>query len=251
MINVHFVLSVTNINIHMLVDDNIMNVTSDHQVHKVWGPIIWPMGQPWRADRQVTMTLHMCGPRWVQSTELELIRPVAADPDSKVHGANMGPTRVLSAPDRPYEPCYLGSYSICKLRKRRIKSRKNSIVPVIASEMQGKKQAQVWFISFSTLLSLMLHVSVNWVIDVLQMGLFLELTHPPGQNGHHFADNIFKCIFLEDNVLILIKISLKFIPTGPITYIPALVQIMGWRRPGDKPLSEPMLTQFTDAYMRH
>ena len=26
---------------------------------------------------------------------------------------------------------------------------------------------------------------------------------------------------------------------------------MAWRRPGDKPLSEPMLTQFTDAYMRH
>ena len=32
---------------------------------------------------------------------------------------------------------------------------------------------------------------------------------------------------------------------------PALVQIMALRRPGDKPLSEPMLTRFTDAYMRH
>ena len=26
---------------------------------------------------------------------------------------------------------------------------------------------------------------------------------------------------------------------------------MAWRLIGDKPLSEPMLTQFTDAYMRH
>ena len=31
----------------------------------------------------------------------------------------------------------------------------------------------------------------------------------------------------------------------------ALVQEMAWRRSGDKPLSEPMLNQYTDAYMRH
>ena len=30
-----------------------------------------------------------------------------------------------------------------------------------------------------------------------------------------------------------------------------LVQIMAWRRPGDKPLSEPMVFYLTDAYMRH
>ena len=38
-----------------------------------------------------------------------------------------------------------------------------------------------------------------------------------------------------------IKISLKLVRKGPINNIPALVQIMAWRRPGDKPLSEPML----------
>ena len=42
-------------------------------------------------------------------------------------------------------------------------------------------------------------------------------------------------------VSILIKISLKFVPKGPINNITALVQIMAWRRPGDKPLSEPMM----------
>ena len=26
---------------------------------------------------------------------------------------------------------------------------------------------------------------------------------------------------------------------------------MAWRRPGDKPLSEPMMALLTDAYMRH
>ena len=45
--------------------------------------------------------------------------------------------------------------------------------------------------------------------------------------------------------------SLKFVPKSPINNIPALVQIMAWPRTGDKPLSEPMMTQFNDAYMRH
>ena len=63
----------------------------------------------------------------------------------------------------------------------------------------------------------------------------------PRQNGRHFADDIFKCIFLNGNVRISIKFSLKFVPKDPINSIPALVQIMAWRRPGDKPLSEPMM----------
>ena len=63
----------------------------------------------------------------------------------------------------------------------------------------------------------------------------------PRQDGRHFPDDIFKCILLNENVWILIKISLKFVPKGPINNIPALVQIMAWRRPGDKPLSEPIM----------
>ena len=63
----------------------------------------------------------------------------------------------------------------------------------------------------------------------------------PKQNGRNFADNIFKCIFLNENVWIPVKISLKYVPNGPINNIPTLVQIMAWRRSGDKPLSEPMM----------
>ena len=63
----------------------------------------------------------------------------------------------------------------------------------------------------------------------------------PRKNGRHFADDVFKCIFLNENVWILLKISLKFVLKGPINNIPSLVQIMAWRRPGDKPLSEPMM----------
>ena len=61
------------------------------------------------------------------------------------------------------------------------------------------------------------------------------------RNRRHFADYIFKYIFLNENVWISIKVLLKFDPKGPINNIPALVQIMAWRRPGDKPLSEPMM----------
>ena len=62
----------------------------------------------------------------------------------------------------------------------------------------------------------------------------------PRQDSRHFTDDIFKCIFLNWNRWISIDITLTFAPRGPINNIPALVQIMAWRRPSDKPLSEPM-----------
>ena len=63
----------------------------------------------------------------------------------------------------------------------------------------------------------------------------------PRQHIHHFPDDIFKCIFLNENAWSSIKISLKFVPRGPNNNIPALVQIMAWHLPGDKPLSEPVM----------
>ena len=67
----------------------------------------------------------------------------------------------------------------------------------------------------------------------------------PRQNGRHFADGTFNRIFVNEKVWIPIKISRKFVPKGPINNIPALDQIMAWRRPGDKPLSEPMMVSLT------
>ena len=61
------------------------------------------------------------------------------------------------------------------------------------------------------------------------------------QSCCHFTDNIFKCIFLNENVWIWIKISIKLIPGGPVSNIPTLVQIMAWCRSGTKPLSELMM----------
>ena len=72
---------------------------------------------------------------------------------------------------------------------------------------------------------------------------------PPRQNGRHFTDDIFTCIFLNENVTISIKFLLKFVLKGPINNKSALVQVMARHLFGAKPLPEPMLTQFTDAYM--
>ena len=73
----------------------------------------------------------------------------------------------------------------------------------------------------------------------------------PRQNGRHFSDDIFKCIFFNGNLWIPIRISLKFVPRGSIDNKWTLVLVMAWRRTGDKPLPEPMMTQFSDTYMRH
>ena len=62
-----------------------------------------------------------------------------------------------------------------------------------------------------------------------------------------FSRWFFQCTFLNENVSILTKISLKFVPRVLINNIPALVPIMAWCRPGDKPLSEPMMVLSTEA----
>ena len=72
----------------------------------------------------------------------------------------------------------------------------------------------------------------------------------PRQNGCHFADDIFKCVLLHENVWISNTISLKFVPTGPIDNNTALVEIMARHQTGDKPLTEPMMAYFVDTYIR-
>ena len=56
---------------------------------------------------------------------------------------------------------------------------------------------------------------------------------------------------MKEKFCILIPISLKSVPKGSIDNNSALVRVMAWRRTGDKKVSEPMLTQFIDAFMRH
>ena len=78
-------------------------------------------------------------------------------------------------------------------------------------------------------------------VETYVVGTWNDTTLRPRQNGRHFADDTFKRVFMNENVRISINISLKCVPKGLINNIIALVQIMAWRRPGDKPLSEPMM----------
>ena len=52
---------------------------------------------------------------------------------------------------------------------------------------------------------------------------------------------IMKALFSDEfwwmKIFYLIKISLKFVLKGPVNNILALVQIMAWHRPENKPLS--------------
>ena len=62
------------------------------------------------------------------------------------------------------------------------------------------------------------------------------LTHLPWTKWPSFRRRHFQMHFLDWK-----RLNFEKDPKGPINNIPALVQIMAWRRSGDKPLSEPMV----------
>ena len=85
----------------------------------------------------------------------------------------------------------------------------------------------------------------------LKIGYILTFTHTywgRDKMADMFPDNIFKCIFLNENCWILVKISLKYLRKDTIDNNPAWGQMMAWGRPGDKPLSEPMMLSMTRGY---
>ena len=93
----------------------------------------------------------------------------------------------------------------------------------------------------------------TYAIDLLVYcygSLFDTLDKSPPVQMAAISQTIFSdAFFVNEKVCILI--SLKFVPNGSIDNRVALVQVMAWHRTGDKPLPEPMLAQFNDAYMRH
>ena len=96
----------------------------------------------------------------------------------------------------------------------------------------------------------MINRSYIWIIWIGSIVSTISCFGQNGQNGRLYADDIFRCIFLNEKLFILIKISLTFIRRVSVDNIPALVQIMSWRRIGNKPLSEPMMTRFDDAWLK-
>ena len=64
-----------------------------------------------------------------------------------------------------------------------------------------------------------------WSHHYYKSGFCLDWIHAEVLNGieSHFSDDVFRCIFVNEKFCILIKISLKFVPKGPIVNNPALV----------------------------
>ena len=87
---------------------------------------------------------------------------------------------------------------------------------------------------------------VHYVYDIVYFSKNFNQTLP-GQNGRLFTDDISDAFSWMKSFYF--EISLKCVPTRPIDSKPALVLIMAWCGMGNKPLSEPMLTLFTDTYM--
>ena len=59
-------------------------------------------------------------------------------------------------------------------------------------------------------------ISKNTWFWFVIIGAVIGLLLSPGQNGRDFADDIFKCIFVNEKFCISIRISLKFVPNGPV-----------------------------------
>ena len=66
-----------------------------------------------------------------------------------------------------------------------------------------------------------------------------------------FADDIFNSILLNENDGILIRISLKNILISAVDAKPTVVQVIAWHQSGNKPLPEPMMSNFMETYVWH
>ena len=93
------------------------------------------------------------------------------------------------------------------------------------------------------------HKSINLALKNYSPIISFALPLRPRQNGRYFADDIFKYIFLNENAWISLKISLKFVPEVLIDNIPALVQIMAWRRARWQAIIWTNDGYFTDAHI--
>ena len=130
-----------------------------------------------------------------------------------------------------------------------------NVISVNLNKMFHKQLSCCWFAKGAIINDPGNCVQVNtndWQWLKLNLEATVFLSHfPLDKMAATLADDNFKCFFLNENNRVWNWFSLKCVPRSPIDNKPVLVQVMAWRQTGNKPLSEPMLTQFTDAYMRH
>ena len=85
------------------------------------------------------------------------------------------------------------------------------------------------------------YATISAQVSFLLVKMVVNTSRQQRMTARYFADDHFKCIFLNENIWISIDISLKNVLKGQISNIPALVQIMAWCLLGARPLSEPMM----------
>ena len=66
----------------------------------------------------------------------------------------------------------------------------------------------------------------------------------PEQNGLHFVDDTFKCIFMNENFCTLIQFSLRFVPNDAIDSMSVLFQVMTWYQKTTSPWWRHLMETF-------
>ena len=93
---------------------------------------------------------------------------------------------------------------------------------IVSTTYQTYFQDEVGYKQILPILSV-IRMCYKGIAELHELGIELFNSLKLRQNGCHFADDIVKCIFVNENLHILIKISLNFIPKGPIDNNPAPV----------------------------
>ena len=145
---------------------------------------------------------------------------------------------------------------------------------MVSADVKGRDTGIAWFVNKSLdriwtkslYVNAMAKQDVNWTVSSPQLQMILYqwqqgitgiidmilsyLTSPWTKRGHHSDRQHFEMHFLEWKQYNSDFNFPEICPKSPIENKLALVQVMAWRRTDNKPLPEPILTQFTDAYMR-
>ena len=162
-----------------------------------------------------------------------------ADRDNKVHGANMGPTWVLSAPDGPH----VGPMNLA-IRGAEILQcwdvYKTQIYVHITST-KFNSQGVDTDIAESRKVCCIRTVCMSWNVTHVCADVTLSACR---------ADAVFNRLCFIDSGCILIQIPLSFVLKGPRGNMSPSTQLIAWHRIGYTRLSEPIVTQICDV-MRH
>ena len=104
--------------------------------------------------------------------------------------------------------------------------------PYRSNRLISMSMADILHITNTTYIMVMWHWHNTW----------FALTHWSPDEINNISQTTFWNVFFSMKMFeFRLKFNWIFFPKGPINNIPALVQIMAWRCPGDKPLSETMM----------